>query len=42
MLETQAATVLRQLAIVWGDFTSAVDTVPIIAKLLRGKFRLED
>lgn len=42
MLETQAATVLRQLAIVWGDFTSAVDTVPIIAKLLRGKFRLDD
>lgn len=42
MSDPQVAAVLRQLAIVWGDFASAVDTVPIIAKLQRGKFRLED
>lgn len=42
MSDSQVTAVLRQLAIVWGDFASAVDTVPIIAKLQRGKFRLED
>lgn len=42
MSDQQVTAVLRQLAIVWGDFASAVDTLPIIAKLLRGKFRLED
>ena len=34
--------VLRQLAVVWTDFASKLDTTPIIAKLLAGKFRIED
>lgn len=34
--------VLRGLVQVWGDFASRLDKVPLIEKLARGKFRLED
>jgi len=34
--------VLRGLIKVWTDFASSLDTVPLIEKLLRGKFRIED
>jgi 3-oxoacyl-[acyl-carrier-protein] synthase-3 len=34
--------VLRGLVQVWADFSSRLDTVPLIDKINRGKFRLED
>jgi len=34
--------VMRGLAQVWADFSTRLDTVPILEKLHRGKFRLED
>ena len=34
--------VMRGLLKVWGDFSTQLDTVPILDKLQRGKFRLED
>ena len=37
-----SAAVLRDLMVVWTDFESAVETVPLIDKLRRGKFRPED
>ena len=33
---------MRQLIQVWGDFDSSLNRVPIIDKLNRGKFRIED
>ncbi len=41
-LEKNKEYCLRQLAQIWVDFETALDNVPIIAKLQRGKFRLED
>ncbi len=38
----QSETVMRGLTKVWADFSTDLDTVPIIDKLMRGKFRLED
>ncbi|MFN7112735.1 MAG: iron-containing redox enzyme family protein [Alphaproteobacteria bacterium] len=34
--------VMRGLMIVWSDFDTAIETVPLIDKLRRGKFREED
>lgn len=34
--------VMRSLIKVWADFATELDNVPLINKLLRGKFRLED
>ncbi len=34
--------VMRRLIVVWADFESALDVVPLIEKLRRGKFRLDD
>lgn len=34
--------VMRGLVQVWADFSSRLDTVPILAKLQRGRFRIED
>ncbi len=34
--------VMRALLKIWGDFTSKLDKVPIIEKLNRGRFRIED
>lgn len=34
--------VMRGLVQVWSDFSSRLDTVPILEKLNRGKFRVED
>lgn len=34
--------VIRRLVQVWSDFSTRLDKVPIIEKLNRGKFRLED
>lgn len=34
--------VMRGLVKVWADFSTALDTVPLIDKLNRGKFRVED
>jgi len=34
--------VMRGLLGVWGDFSSRIDSCPLIDKLLRGKFRIED
>lgn len=34
--------VMRGLVKVWADFSTALDTVPLIDKLNRGKFRIED
>lgn len=42
MLDPRAQDVMRGLIVVWADFASALDTVPLVDKLLRGKFRVED
>jgi 3-oxoacyl-[acyl-carrier-protein] synthase-3 len=42
MSEMSKAEVLRALVRVWSDFSTALDTVPLIAKLQRGAFRAED
>lgn len=34
--------VMRGLMMVWADFSSRLDTVPLLEKLNRGKFRTED
>ncbi len=34
--------VMRRLLMVWADFESALETVPLIDKLRRGRFRLDD
>lgn len=34
--------VMRRLLLVWADFDSALETVPLIDKLRRGRFRLDD
>ena len=34
--------VMRRLLMVWADFDSALETVPLIDKLRRGRFRLDD
>ncbi len=41
-MEERAQAVMRGLAKVWADFTVAVDATPLIDKLNRGKFRLDD
>ena len=40
--EALAQSLLRQLVMVWVDFNSRLDKVPIIEKLNRGKLRIED
>ncbi len=42
MSNTEVRNVMRGLVEVWTDFSSSLSTVPIIEKLQRGKFRLED
>lgn len=42
MTKTNAAAVMRGLMIAWADFESSIETVPLIDKLRRGKFRPED
>ena len=41
-LETNVARVLRGLAVVWLDFESALDQVPLIQRLTRGQLRMTD
>lgn len=42
MTTANVQAVLRGLIGVWTDFSTSLDTVPIIDKLRRGKFRLQD
>jgi 3-oxoacyl-[acyl-carrier-protein] synthase-3 len=42
MAEAQSQAVMRGLVKVWTEFASDLDRVPLIDKLLRGKFRIED
>ena len=42
MADTQTQSVMRGLIKIWTDFGADLDTVPLIDKLLRGKFRLDD
>jgi len=42
MADSQTQAVMRGLIKIWTDFSSELDTVPLIDKLLRGKFRIED
>jgi len=42
MSDPQVQAVMRGLIKVWMDFAVELDTVPLIDKLLRGKFRVED
>lgn len=42
MADHQAQAVMRGLIKAWTDFAVDLDTVPLIDKLLRGKFRIED
>lgn len=37
-----AEAVMRALMVAWTDFETAVETVPLLDKLRRGKFRVED
>ncbi len=37
-----AQSVMRRLLMVWADFDSALETVPLVDKLRRGRFRLSD
>lgn len=41
-LETELASVLRKLAIVWTGFEARLDATPLIRKLTRGRFELAD
>jgi 3-oxoacyl-[acyl-carrier-protein] synthase-3 len=41
-MSKQSEQVMRGLIKVWGDFSSSLNKVPVIDKLNRGKFRLED
>jgi 3-oxoacyl-[acyl-carrier-protein] synthase-3 len=40
--EALIQSLMRQLLFVWGDFESSLNQVPIIEKMNRGKFRVED
>jgi 3-oxoacyl-[acyl-carrier-protein] synthase-3 len=42
MADPQTQAVMRGLIKVWADFAVDLDTVPLIDKLMRGKFRIED
>jgi len=42
MADADVQTVMRGLAKVWTDFATELDRVPLIDKLMRGKFRIED
>ncbi|MFZ4762238.1 MAG: iron-containing redox enzyme family protein [Alphaproteobacteria bacterium] len=42
MSNVNVQTTLLGLIKVWSDFSTSLDTVPILAKLKRGKFRLDD
>jgi 3-oxoacyl-[acyl-carrier-protein] synthase III len=42
MADPKTQQVMRGLIKVWADFSAQLDTVPLIDKLLRGKFRIED
>jgi 3-oxoacyl-[acyl-carrier-protein] synthase III len=42
MADPQAQAVMRSLIKVWADFAVDLDTVPLIDKLMRGKFRIDD
>lgn len=42
MVVATSENVIRGLMKIWGEFSTRLDTVPIIEKLHRGKFRLED
>ena len=42
MSKAAVQSVMRGLIEVWADFATTLDTVPVIDKLRRGKFRLED
>lgn len=41
-MSQQSEEVMRGLVKVWADFSTALDAVPLIDKLNRGKFRVED
>jgi 3-oxoacyl-[acyl-carrier-protein] synthase-3 len=41
-MSKQSEQVMRQLFMVWTDFSTALDKVPIIDKLNRNRFRLDD
>ncbi len=40
--ETDVASLLRRLAVVWADFESRLEATPLIRKLNRGRFTLAD
>ena len=42
MDQDQPEVVMRGLIQVWSDFAAKLDTIPLLAKLQRGKFRRED
>jgi 3-oxoacyl-[acyl-carrier-protein] synthase III len=42
MADIRVQAVMRGLIKVWTDFSAGLDAVPLIDKLLRGKFRIED
>jgi|SRR5271168_907471 len=42
MADARTQAVMRGLIKVWTDFAADLDTVPLIDKLLRGKFRIDD
>jgi 3-oxoacyl-[acyl-carrier-protein] synthase-3 len=42
MADPQTQAVMRGLIKVWADFAVDLDTVPLIDKLMRGKFRVDD
>ena len=42
MADPQTQAVMRGLIKVWADFAVDLDTVPLIDKLMRGKFRIDD
>jgi 3-oxoacyl-[acyl-carrier-protein] synthase-3 len=42
MADTRTQAVMRGLIKVWTDLSADLDTVPLIDKLLRGKFRIEN
>jgi 3-oxoacyl-[acyl-carrier-protein] synthase-3 len=42
MADPRAPAVMRGLIKVWADFAVDLDNVPLIDKLMRGKFRIED
>jgi len=42
MINSQTQSTLRSFIKIWTDFATSLDTVPVIDKLRRGKFRIED